>query len=96
MFEPHQGTIGLCHSFEAAHEFLSTEGKANLVTAAGTEFQALAVVACKGSHSGKPVIVFYQRGREYARAYECCWGCYYNCSRTRIGMYCEALDRAIP
>ena len=24
----------------------------------------------------------------------CCWGHYYNCNRTQIGMYCAALDQA--
>jgi len=38
------------------------------------------------------VIRFFHNGREYGRAYECCWGHYYNCNRTRIGMYVRALD----
>jgi hypothetical protein len=43
---------------------------------------------------GRQVIRFRQGGREYARAYKCWWGHYYNCNRTRIGMYCAALDAA--
>lgn len=55
-----------------------------------TEFTAEAAV----SKIGKRVIRFYQQGKEYARAYKCCWGHYYNCSRARIGIYCSALDAA--
>ena len=42
--------------------------------------------------AGRKVIRFRQGGREYARVYACCWGHYYNCNRTRIGKYCQALD----
>ncbi|MDX1446801.1 glycosyltransferase family 2 protein, partial [Lishizhenia sp.] len=44
---------------------------------------------------GEEVIRFMQHGKEYARTYKCCWGRYYNCNRTRIGMYCVALDDAM-
>ena len=56
-----------------------------------TDFVAQAEITQKGPHTGEKVIRFMQDNKEYARAYECCWGHYYNCNRTRIGMYCAAL-----
>lgn len=45
---------------------------------------------------GRKVIKFLSsNGKESARAYQCCWGYYHNCYRTRIGMYVRALDEFI-
>lgn len=61
----------------------------------GKSFISNATVAIRGQRSGKRVIVFLHerngKRTESARAYECCWGHYYNCSGTRIGMYFKAL-----
>lgn len=86
--------VNLRHSFTDIHKWISS-CKIELVTSVGTKFTALADITKRGAHEVKPVIRFFQRGTEYVRAYECCWGHYYNCNRTRIGMYCQALDSYI-
>ncbi len=93
--ERHQGEADLQSSFKRAHAWLQRNGDIELSTAAGTRFTAKATRTNRGVHAGEATIRFFQDETEYARAYECCWGHYYNCNRTRIGMYCEALDRAI-
>ena len=95
MFEPHDGTLQLNHKFQKAYEWLENREPTDLKTKSGTRFIAKANITQKGPHSGEKVIRFMQDGKEYGRAYECCWGCYYNCNRTRIGMYCAAVDVAI-
>jgi len=95
MFEPHEGTLWLTHKFQKTYTWLEKEGSAELITNKGTSFTAKAEITQKGPHAGEKVLRFMQKGREYARAYECCWGHYYNCNRTRIGMYCAALDAAV-
>ena len=54
-------------------------------------FAAKATTAAKGDHKGKKVIRFFQDGKEYARAYECCWGFTTNCHGTYIGCYTAAI-----
>ncbi len=95
MFEPHEGTVKLAHSFDSAYRWLHRKGESALTTAAGTPFMARAELAKRGKHAGERVIRFFQRGIEFGRAYGCCWGHYYNCNRTRIGMYCEGVDVAM-
>jgi hypothetical protein len=95
MIEAHEGTVKLLNSFEFAYEWLRSEGEVDLKTSTGTSFTTQAEITKKGAHSGEPVIRFFQHGDEYARSYECCWGHYYNCNRTRIGMYCKALDLVV-
>ena len=95
MFETHEGTLQLRHKFEEAYNWLEKSGPAELKTKSRTPFVAKAKITQKGPHSGERVIQFIQKDREYARAYECCWGHYYNCNRSRIGMYCAALDNAV-
>jgi hypothetical protein len=65
------------------------------MTKRGTGFVAQDEIAQKGPHSGEKVIRFMHDNKEFAGAYECCCGRYYNCNKTRIGMYCTALDGAI-
>jgi hypothetical protein len=89
--QPHQGTVQTKCDFPGAFSFLENGGRIDLQTSVGTEFAAEAAE----SRSKARVIRFRQRGKEYARAYECCWGHEYNCNRTRIGMYCRALDARI-
>ena len=91
MFEPHEGKVALQHKFDATHKWLRSQGEISLTTASGTQFTARAEMTKRGPHAGENVIRYFQGGTEYGRAYECCWGHYYNCNRTRIGMYCEAL-----
>jgi hypothetical protein len=95
VFEPHEGAIQLEHTFQQAYAWLGQGGPAGLQTNRGTRFEARASEASKGVHHGEQVIRFIQDSREFGRAYECCWGHYYNCNRTRIGMYCAALDAAV-
>lgn len=97
MIKPHQGSVYLLNSFDEAWSFLKREGRVDLETERErTPFQANAGVTSRGKHAGEKVIVFYQDGLEFGRSYSCCWGHYYNCNRTRIGMYCRALDNFIP
>jgi hypothetical protein len=95
MVNPHQDTVELHHSFEEAYAWLDRMGSSKLVTEAGTSFEAFASKGQKGEHLDEPVIKFFQDGKEFGRSYGCCWGHYYNCNCTRIGMYCKAVDKAI-
>jgi thermostable 8-oxoguanine DNA glycosylase len=84
----HHGKTEMRHTFQETWDYLDNNGPVNLQTSREVRFQARASV----TESGKDVIIFQQGGKEYARAYECCWGHYYNCNRTRFGMYAKALD----
>ena len=95
MFEPHGGTLQLKHEFQKAYNYVEKIESSQLKTKRETDFVAQAEITQKGPHAGEKVIRFMQDGKEYARAYECCWGRYYNCNRTRIGMYCVAVDVVI-
>jgi hypothetical protein len=95
MVNPHQDTVELHHSFEEAYEWLDRRGPSILTTETGTRFEAFATKGQKGEHFDEPMIKFFQGGKEFGRSYACCWGHYYNCSCTRIGMYSKAVDKAI-
>ena len=95
MFEPHEGTLQLKNRFQKVYNWLEKIELSELKTKSGKNFIAIANITQKGPHTGEKVIRFIQKNKEYARAYECCWGRYYNCNRTRIGMYCSVLDDAI-
>lgn len=92
MFDVHQDTVELNHSFDHAYERLQSSGPRDLQTNRGTPFTATATVVTKGKRVGERTIKFTRNGRETARAFSCCWGHYYNCYKTRIGMYCSSLD----
>lgn len=97
MITIHGGYIILGHTFRDAWDFLDRKGKINLRTVRrNTPFEASARIVRRGLRKGELVIVFTRNGIERARCYACCWGHYYNCNRTRIGMYCNALDNFIP
>ena len=89
--EPHSGHVDLQQTFSQAHSKLGTKESTRLSTGDGKLFDARGATA----RDGRLVVKFFQHGKEYARAYDCCWGHYYNCYRTRIGMYCRALDTAL-
>ena len=95
MFEPHEGTLQLKHKFHKAYNCLEKRGPSELLTKRGTDFVAQAEITQKGPHTGEKVIRFMKDNKEYARVYECCWGRYYNCNRTHIGMYCTAIDDTV-
>ncbi|MGA3291265.1 MAG: hypothetical protein ABSD42_13620 [Candidatus Bathyarchaeia archaeon] len=100
MFEPHQGNVRLDCEFDKVWDSLKMKGELSLQTEIeGKPFIAKATVATKGQHSGERVIVFIHekngKRTESARSYECCWGHYYNCYGTRIGMYFKALARSM-
>lgn len=80
----HQGKVDVKKTFREAQDYLSVVKEINLTTPNGTPFVAKPGAKKFGNEL---VIKFYQQGKEYGRAYECCWGAYYNCNRTRIGMY---------
>jgi hypothetical protein len=90
--QPHAERIDLRHSFALVYKWLRDKGPCSLKTSRGTPFEARGSIA----DDGRAVMRFFQHGHEYGRAYSCCWGHYYNCNRTRIGMYCEALDGSLP
>ena len=95
----HEGGVRLVHEFYETWNFLNRTGKRSLQTSKGTPFVAEANVTQKGKQKGERVITFREERNgeleEFGRSYECCWGRYYNCNRTRIGMYCQALDNSI-
>ena len=95
MPEPHEGSVQLDHGFSTVYDWLRRNGETALTTAIGTPFTARAGKGQRGEHSRQPVIRFFQRGAEFGRAYSCCWGRYHNCNRTRIGMYCAAVDLVV-
>ncbi len=71
---------------------LNASDAQQLTTTAGTPFVARAATTTRGRKKGKRVLRYFQQGQEYGRCYECCWEHYYNCNRTRIGMYSTAVD----
>jgi hypothetical protein len=95
VFEPHEGTLQLKHKFYKAYNWLEKIEPSELKTKNGTSYIAKANITQKGPHTGEKVIRFMQDNKESDRVYECCWGRYYNCNRSRIGMYCSAFDAAI-
>lgn len=88
MIKIHQGKVQLSHTFNDLHSYLNRVGDVETETSTGTKFKATSSI----TRDGRPAIIFFQKSKEYARAYECCWGHYYNCNRTRFGMYAKALD----
>ena len=95
MATPHEGIVNLKNSFDEACNFLKQVGKFETITPKGTTFFAEVGQVTKGERSGQMVIKFFQKDLEFGRSYRCCWGKYYSCNRTRIGMYCKTLDSAI-
>jgi hypothetical protein len=96
LFEPHQGNLKVDCEFDKVWDFLNAKDELSLQTEKeGKTFIAKATEAVRGQHSGQRAIVFLHekngKRTESARAYECCWGHYYNCYGTRIGMYFKAL-----
>ena len=92
MIVAHDGLAEQRHSFGQVWEVLSAGGPTSAVTTTGKLFTSSAVV----TGDGRKAIVFKRNNTESARAYECCWGHYYNCNRTRFGMYATALDHVLP
>jgi hypothetical protein len=84
MFKPYEGTYQLKHKFQKAYNWLEKIEPPEFKTKSVTIFIAKANITQKGPHSGEKIIRFMQDNKESARAYECCWGRYYNCNRTRI------------
>lgn len=95
MFDSHEGTLQLKHKFQKTYNWLDKSRPLELIAKRGTYFTAKVEITQKGPHAGEKVIRFVRDNKEYARAYPCCWGRYYNCNRTRIGMVCTALDGTI-
>lgn len=94
-FEPHEGTLELAHSFSDVWEVVDSNKDMRLETRTGSSFTVANSFASRGLHKGEKTLRFFKGEQEFARAYPCCWGHYYNCNRTRIGMYCRALDLAL-
>jgi uncharacterized protein YjbI with pentapeptide repeats len=90
--KPHQGDERRQHSFEEAWHRLAELGGGELITVAGAAFAARATLTTRGPRKGQRVVRYFQRGKEYARCYKCCWEHYRNCHGTIVGMYSRALD----
>jgi len=95
MPQPHEGAIELQHVFSEVCQWLQDNGNVILTTDVGTEFTAKYSLANRNGNISEQTIRFFQNRKEYGRAYNCCWGHYYNCNRTRIGMYCKALSNLV-
>jgi len=91
----HGGDIQLKNKFNDTWNHLNKTGETKLQTSTGSQFIAKASITNSGPHRGEKTIKFMVGKTEYARSYPCCWGHYYNCNRTRHGMYCKALDESI-
>ena len=91
-FKAHEGILDLAHSFFDAWNAADPYGSMRLETSTGSSFRVLNSVTSRGLHKGEKTLRFLKGKQEFARAYPCCWDHYYNCNRTRIGMYCIALD----
>lgn len=99
--KPHGGFVGLQNDFDPVWVLLNESGDLHLKTEKKkTHFVVRASrVTPEGCDKPKRAIVFLRRPsergkpREASACLECCWGCYYNCSSHRIGMYCKALDK---
>jgi len=87
----HDGIAEQRRSFEETWKALASRNAVSAMTTTGKQFISLATV----TRDGRKAIVFKRNGMESARAYECCWGHYYNCNRTRFGMYSKGLDDVI-
>jgi hypothetical protein len=99
-YQRHQREVMLVNNFDKAWGYLKTKGETSLQTEKKRKsFIAKASVSTKGMHSGERVIlcIHENSGRTSAYVYKCCWGYHTNCygDGTRIGMYCEALDKSI-
>lgn len=99
-YEIHQRNVELFSNFNIEWEFLNRKGELSLRTEKNrVTFIAKASVAKRGKHSGERVIQFLNKDTRRASAYvfSCCWGYHTNCygQGTRIGMYCQALDKSI-
>ncbi len=95
MIKPHEGSVSYANTFMKAYDWLDKHGPIELLTKKKTPFVVESSIVTRGPHVGEAVIIFRQGKMEYARSYECCWGHHHNCNRTRIGMYCSALDKAL-
>lgn len=93
-FKPHEGTLELAYSFSDAWNVVDSNKGMRLETRTGSPFTVVNSFASRGLHKGEKTLRLFKGEQEFARAYQCCWGHYYNCNRTRIGMYCRALDVA--
>ena len=91
MIEAHGGKVDHKNSFEDVYSYLIKNNEMKLQTSTGKEF----VASANTTNDGRKVIRFFRNRRESARAYECCWGHYYNCNRTRFGMYAKAIDETL-
>jgi len=92
----HDGNIEHKHTFPEVYSFLQSNNNMKLSTSTNKEFTAVADKAIRRKDGKEYDVIRFLRGnKESARAYECCWGHYYNCHRTRFGMYAKPLDEAL-
>jgi hypothetical protein len=86
--EPHKDKVVLEHAFGDVWGYLDDRGPVDSKTTAGTYFEAIAGIA----KNDELVVISAQNESEYARVYACHWGCHYNCTSARVGLYAKALD----
>jgi len=89
---PHQSRKILEADFSSLWDRIYAVGETYLVTPNGHKFTAEATTAVRGIHGKQKLLRIKQKGREFARIYECCWGHTTNCYGTRIGGYSESLN----
>ncbi len=90
---PAHHNIGIVLDMTFEQAYAALDPSEILSTAAGTRFTAETRAFTRGAPNNRKVIIFRTRGRERARAYECCWGFQTNCNRTYIDTYTTALVR---
>jgi hypothetical protein len=92
MNNSHAGEVALSNTFNKAYSWLKKFGPQDLQTRAGTDFTAAAQINKKGPRKGNKAVTFSSTNNRVQYAYHCCWGHYYNCYGTLVGMYCRSLD----
>ena len=90
----HDGTANNMKSFAQAFSHVQNNPNNTYYTIpGGVKFKAVAKIATRahGPRKNQPVICFFSREEEMARAYSCCWGHISNCYKTYINVYTEAI-----
>ena len=89
---PHQSQKVLEADFSSLWDRLNRAANILLVTPVGHKFNADAIIGVRGTHEHQKLVRITQKGKEFARIYQCCWGHTTNCYGTRIGGYRDGLN----
>ena len=88
---PHAGVARNRLTFGEAYVHAQANPTLEYCTVGAKTFAVTATRGQKGRHKDERVLLFKSRGKERARAYDCCWGHRTNCNSTHIDIYTEAL-----